>query len=147
MYARRIRRRFALLAVAAGALAGCSDSPSFPAELAGSFTLASANGHALPYTLPGTPAGTSVVLESGSLVILDNGHFDEVLHYRLTTPEFPQGQPTAAETIGDATVSNGQITFTAHFEDSYSGTITANTVTYTKEAGSVSLTLSWTRGS
>jgi|1186.fasta_scaffold286269_1 hypothetical protein len=147
MYARRIRRRFALLAVAAGALAGCSDSVSFPAGLAGSFTLTSANGHALPYTLPGTPAGTTAVLESGTLVLLDNGRFDEVLHYRLTTPDFPAGQPTAAETIGDVTVSNGQITFQARFENSYTGTITANTVTYTKASGSASLTLAWTRGS
>jgi hypothetical protein len=146
MYARRIRRRFALLALAAGALAGCSDSVTFPAELAGVFTLTSANGHALPYTLPGTPAGTSVVLESGALVILDNGRFSEVLKYRLTTPDVPQGQSTTAETIGDATVGNGQITFKPHFEDSYSGTITASSVTYTKGAGAVSLTLAWTRG-
>jgi len=147
MYARRIRRTFALLAMAAGALAGCSDSATFPAELAGSFALTSANGHALPYTLPGTAAGTTVVLESGTLVILDNGRFDEVLRYTLTTPSVPGGQQTAAETIGDVTVSNGQITFKARFEDSYSGTITATTVTYTKESAAVSLTLAWLRGS
>ena len=147
MYARRIRRTLALLAVATGALAGCSESVSFPAELAGSFKLTTANGHALPYTLPGTAGGTVAVLESGSLILLDNGRFDEVLHYRLTTAEFPAGQPTAAETIGDVTVSNGQITFKARFEDSYSGTITATTVTYTKQSASNTLTLSWTRGS
>lgn len=147
MYARRIRRTFALLATVAGALAGCSDSATFPAELAGSFTLTSANGNALPYTLPGTTPGTTVVLESGTLVILDNGRFDEVLHFRLTTPSVPAGAPTAAETIGDVTISNGQITFEVRFEDSYSGTITANTITYTKESASTSLTLSWLRGS
>jgi hypothetical protein len=147
MYARRIRRTCALLATAAAALAGCSESATFPAELAGSFTLTSANGHALPYTLPGTAAGTTAVLESGTLVILDNGRFDEVLHYKLTTADFPAGQPTAAETIGDVTVSNGKITFKARFEDSYSGTITASTVTYTKESATASLTLAWLRGS
>jgi hypothetical protein len=146
MYARRIRT-FALLAMATGALAGCSDSVSFPAELAGSFQLTTANGHALPYTLPGTSAGTTVVLESGSLILLDNGRFDEVLRYRLTNTDFPAGQPTAAETIGDVTVSNGQITFKARFENSYTGTITATTVTYTKQSASNSLALSWTRGS
>ncbi|HEV7587060.1 MAG TPA: hypothetical protein VGO40_02925 [Longimicrobium sp.] len=147
MYARPIRRTFALLATAAVVLAGCSSSASFPAELAGSFKLSTANGHALPYTLPGTAAGTTAVLESGTLVILDNGRFDEVLHYKLTTPDFPAGQVTAAETIGDVTISNGQITFKARFEDSYSGTITASTVTYTKASAAVSLTLSWLRGS
>jgi hypothetical protein len=147
MYARRIRRTFALLAVATGALAGCTESVSFPAELAGSFSLTTANGQALPYTLPGTAPGTIAVLESGSLVILDNGRFDEVLRFRLTTPDFPAGQVTAAETVGDATVTNGQITFKVRFEDGFSGTITASTVTYTKQSGSNSLTLSWTRGS
>lgn len=147
MTARRIRRSFALLVTVAGALAGCSDSTTFPAGLAGSFSLTSANGHALPYTLPGTGAGTTAVLENGTLVILDNGRFDEVLHFKLTTADFPSGQPTAAETIGDVTVSNGQITFKARFEDAYTGTITASTVTYTKASGSASLTLSWLRGS
>jgi hypothetical protein len=147
MYARRIRRTLALLALATGALSGCSDSVSFPAELAGSFSLTTANGHALPYTLPGTGGGTTAVLESGSLVILDNGRFDEILRYRLTTPEFPNGQATAAETIGDVSISNGQITFSVRFENGYSGTITASTITYTKQSGTNSLALSWTRGS
>jgi hypothetical protein len=146
MYARRIRRSLARLALAAGALAGCSDSVSFPAELAGVFELTTANAHALPYTLPGAPAGTTVVLESGALVLLDNGRFSEVLHYRLTTPQTPGGQTTTAETIGDVSVSNGQITFEPHFEDSYSGTITASTVSYTRSNGSLSLTLDWLRG-
>jgi hypothetical protein len=146
MYARRIRRTLALFAVATGALAGCSDSVSFPAELAGSFTLTSANGHALPYTLPGTATSTAV-LESGTLVILDNGRFDEVLNFRLFTADFPNGQPTSAETIGDVSVSNGQVTFKVRFENDYTGTITASTVNYTKASGSNSLSLSWTRGS
>ena len=147
MYARRIRRTLALLAVATGALAGCSESVSFPAELAGSFSLTTANGHALPYTLPNTSAGTVAVLESGSLVILDNGRFDEILRFRLFTAEFPAGQVTAAETVGNVTVSNGQIDFEVRFENGYSGTLTASTVSYTKQSGSNSLSLSWTKGS
>ena len=145
MHARRIRRTFALLAVVAGALAGCSDSPSFPAELAGNFDLVSANGHALPYTLPGTSAGIVAVLESGSLVILDNGRFDEVLNFRLTTPDTPNGQPTSAETIGDVVVNNGQVTFQVRFENDYTGTISANAITYTKQSQNSSLQLSWVR--
>ena len=148
MYARRIRRALALLAVATGTLAGCSDSVNFPADLAGTFNLTTADGHALPYTLPGTPAGTTVVLAGGTLVLLDNGRFDEVLFFILTNASNPGGLNTAAETIGDVSVSGGQITFSPRFESSYSGTISANNVTYSKAAnGSTSISLSWTRGS
>jgi len=145
MYARRIRRTFALLAVATGALAGCADSVSFPEELAGTFELTTANGHALPYTLPDTGANTTAVLESGSLVILSNGRFNETLNYRLATLEFPAGKPTSAQTIGDATVSGDQITFKVRFENGYSGTITASTVSYAKQSGTNSLALTWVR--
>ena len=146
MIARRIRRALALLAVATGTLAGCSESPSFPAEFAGAYTLTTANGHALPYTLPNSPAGTTAVLTGGSLVLLDNGRFDEVLRYQFFTPGGPAGgTPTAAETIGDVTISNGSITFKARFEDAYSGTINAAGVSYTKNGNGISLALDFVR--
>ena len=147
MDARRMRLALALVAVATGTLAGCSDSTSFPAEFAGSYTLTTANGHALPYTLPGTPAGTTAVLTGATLVLLDNGRFDEVLRYQFYTPGGPsEGTPTAAETIGDVTISSGTITFKPRFESSYSGTIDATGVSYTKSGSGISLALNFVRG-
>lgn len=146
MNARRIRRALALVAVAAGTLAGCSDGINFPAELAGTFALTTANGQPLPYTLPGTPAGTTVVLHGGALVLLDNGSFDEALFFTLTNASNPSGLNTGAETIGDVSVSNGQITFSPRFEDSWTGSISANTISYQKVAtAGVTITFNWQR--
>jgi hypothetical protein len=145
MMARRVRSSAALLVAGMLALAGCSESATFPADLAGSFRLASANGQALPYALPGAPAGTSVVLLDGALVIFANGRFEEILHYRLTTPEVPAGQVSTSQTIGSASVSGGNITFSARFEDGFSGTISASGVTYTKAANGVSLAFNYVR--
>lgn len=145
MTARRIRRALALLAVATGTLAGCSGSVSFPAEFAGSYNLTTANGNALPYTLPNTPAGVTAVLTGGSLVLLDNGRFDEFLRYQFYTPDDPKGSTTSAETIGDVVISNGQITFKPRFESSYSGTATPTAISYTKQGNSVSLALHFVR--
>jgi hypothetical protein len=147
MTVRGLRRSLVLLGCAA-ALAGCSKSATFPAELAGAYKLTTVNGSAPPYQLPGLPTGTAARLEGGSLVILDNGRFDEKLNYFLVTPDKPAGDPAQAETIGDVSASAGNMTFKPRFEDSWTATYTANTITYTKVANSnVSVTLVFTRGS
>lgn len=145
MPARGIRRTLTWLGCAA-ALAACSSDTTFPAEVAGSYTLTSVNGSALPFVMPGTPAGTSATLNSGSLVLLDNGRFDEQLRFFLSTPDNPTGGNTQAQTIGDVSAGGGSITFKPRFEDSYSGTYTATSVTYTKQVTtSVAITLVFTR--
>jgi hypothetical protein len=145
MTARRIRRALALLAVVTGTLSGCSSSVSFPAEFAGVYNLTTANDHALPYTLPNTPAGITAVLTSGSLVLLDNGRFSEVLRYTFYSPDNANGSPTQAETIGDVEISGGTITFKPRFEASWSGTATTTDISYTKQGSTVSLALHFVR--
>ncbi|HEX8241878.1 MAG TPA: hypothetical protein VF541_00225, partial [Longimicrobium sp.] len=146
MPTRGIRRTLTWLGCAA-ALVACSSDTTFPAELAGAYTLTSVNGSALPYNLPGTTPGTTARLVSGSLVLLDNGRFDEQLRFFLSTTDNPAGGNTQAQTIGDVSAGGGSITFKPRFEDSYSGTYTASTVTYTKQASTnVAVTLVFTRG-
>ncbi|HSU15310.1 hypothetical protein [Longimicrobium sp.] len=145
MPVRGIRRAFVLLGCAA-ALAACSSDSTFPAEASGSFKLTSVNGNALPFQLPGLPAGTSARLEAGSLVILDNGRFTETLQYFLVTPDKPQGAPSTAITVGDASGGGGSITFEPRFEDSWNASYTATTVTYSRQANSnVTLSFVFTR--
>src|SRR5262249_34227169 len=126
-------------------LASCTNSTTFDASVAGAYELTRINGGAPPFTLPGTPAGTTVVVLSGDLVLLDNGRFDEVIRSRLTPPD--PTVPTSPHTSGDGSASGGSITFNPRFEDSFSGTYTANTVTYSKQASpTVSVSFEFTRG-
>jgi hypothetical protein len=145
MPARGILRTLALVGCTA-AFAGCSSDSTFPAELAGDYQLATVNGSPLPFTLPGTAAGTTAKLNSGSLIILDNGRFDEQLHYFLTTSDNPTGGNTQSETLGDVSASGGNVTFSPRFEDSYSGTYTATSITYSKQVNAtVTLTFVFNR--
>ncbi len=144
MPARGIRRTLSSLGCIALVLSACSDSTTFDASAAGSYELTRINGTVPPYSLPGTPAGTTVVVLSGDLILLDNGRFDEVIRSRLTTPDTTV--TTSAHTVGDVSASGGSITFKPRFEDNYSGTYTANTVTYTKQASAtVSVSFEFTR--
>jgi hypothetical protein len=145
MPVRGIRRAFVLLGCAA-ALAACTSDSTFPAEASGSFRLSTVNGNPPPFQLPGLPAGTSARLEGGNLVILDNGRFTETLQFFLVTPDKPEGAPSTAITVGDAHGSGGSLTFSPRFEDSWTATYTASTITYTKQASTnVSLALVFTR--
>ncbi|HEX8904312.1 MAG TPA: hypothetical protein VF771_05685 [Longimicrobiaceae bacterium] len=144
MPARGIRRIVSSIACAALVVSACSDSVTFDKAAAGSYKLTSINSQPLPFTLPGTPAGTTAVITSGSLILLENGRFDEVIKGSLTTPD--TATTTNAHTVGDVSASAGSITFKPHFENSYSGTYTATTVTYSKQPiSSVTLVYVFTR--
>ena len=81
----------------------------------------------------------------GTLVIFSNGRFEEILHFRVITPDVPAGTTTTSQTIGSVTVNGGNISFSARFEDGFSGTISAAGVTYTKEASNVSVAFNYVR--
>jgi hypothetical protein len=139
---RGIRRIAGGVACAALLLAACSDSITFDQTLTGSYKLLRINGSALPYVLPGTPAGTTATVKSGSLIIQDNARFTEVINTHLVTPDTTT--ESQAKTIGDVSAANGSVTFSPRFENGFSGTYTASTVTYSKQpSAAVTLTFEW----
>jgi ABC-type oligopeptide transport system substrate-binding subunit len=141
---RGIRRITGAVACAALVLAACSDSITFDSSLAGTYDLVRVNGVAPPYNLPGTAAGVTATIKSGSLIIADNARFTETFKTRLVRPDTTID--ANATTIGDISASNGTASFEPRFEDHWSGTYTASTITYTKQASpTVSVVYEWQR--
>ena len=139
---RGIRRIAGAVASAALVLAACSDSITFDSSLAGTYDLVRVNGSALPYNLPGTAAGVTATIKSGSLIIADNARFTETFTTHLVRPDTTVD--ANATTIGDISASNGTASFEPRFEDHWTGTYTATTITYTKAASAtVNVTYEW----
>jgi hypothetical protein len=101
-----------LAAITLVALAACGDSPTEPtaASLAGTWTLQTVNGAAVPATVAGSGANRTDV-SKGSVVLTAAGSYTQSVD--LVT--YTSGQPTT-NTLGDAgtfSVSGSTITFTS----------------------------------
>ena len=126
-----MRRTSAVIAALAAAVfaLGCT-APTSPMDLAGRYSLVSANGHALPYLLPAA-GSTSVELLEDSFVLTINGTYSETGYKRFTTGgfvviSFPvdagnftrRGDDVRLESaivgLRPATISNGTLTVVDH---------------------------------
>jgi hypothetical protein len=111
-------RRIAVLGLVVAIMACSNDSTSPSGSVAGTYTLQTINGTALPYTFS-SPNG-SVVLESDVLTLFSNGTYTDV-------PQYSPSQGSSTEN-GTWSNNNGSITFDdqtdgIEYQGSVSGTV------------------------
>ncbi|HVX38781.1 MAG TPA: hypothetical protein VHB25_04330 [Gemmatimonadaceae bacterium] len=107
-----------VLAATAVMLAACIDTASTSAplpptetDIAGQFTLTSANGQALPIFAQSTPAARWTLV-ADTLVIAASGSWDETATYEIDSLASTGTSTQQGVTTGTWTISNQQINFT-----------------------------------
>jgi hypothetical protein len=142
MLPRAFSRAAALLSLAAAAAAaGCDGGVTLPADVAGTYRLVTINGQPLPFTLPGTTPGHTVVAKEGLLVIESDGDFSQTIVFNIRTanPDDTDPGDTQAASAGEVEVSGNTIRFRPHFESEFSGTLGNGTLTYTRDVSGAAL--------
>lgn len=140
MQVRAILRAAVLIAAAATVSAGCGDDPNLPDNLAGRYTLANVGGQPLPFLLPNTPAGTTARIKEGRITIEADGDFSQVLVFNVTTTD-PNDQDgdSVSQTAGTVEAEGSTLRFKPRLETEFTGSVTANGLSYTRNAGNTPL--------
>jgi hypothetical protein len=113
--------------------------PNAPATVAGSYTLRTVNGNALPVILS-QDAQQKAELLGGSVTLNSNNTWSGTLSVRVTDLTSGVAQTGDAPLGGTYSMSSGALTLTDATNDNaqLSGTISGNTLTITANAGSSS---------
>jgi hypothetical protein len=140
MQVRAILRAALFVVAAATVSAGCGDDPNLPDNVAGRYNLANIGGQALPFLLPNTPAGTTARIKEGRITIEADGNFSQVLVFNITTtdPNDQEGD-SVSQTAGTVEADGNTLRFKPRLETEFTGSLTGNGLTYTRNAGNTPL--------